>query len=532
MARAAARVRYPPMDTPEERQAALVALAAMCRDDPGRFIRVAFPWGERGQLKNKKPRKWLLDLCESIRLKIRANKDRPGDGQHIIQEATASGHGIGKSAGMAQLLLWAITTSHCRGVVTANTDRQLRSTTWTELAKWFNLCIFRGSFAITATQIRHRTDDTWRIDAKPWSVNNTEAFAGLHNEGERVFLGFDEASGIDDPVWETAEGALTDADTQIVWVVWGNPTRSSGRFRMCFSDVEQRRLWTSRNVDSRDVEGTNKDRIERWRRIYGEDSQFFNVRVRGQFVEADADQLISLQWIAEARMRGQTARADGSRMKLRLSVDVSSGGEDSSVFTTVQHYDSVRILVKQSEASYPKATGATQSAEAAARIFDDFTKDLDLRDGHDIVVDTTGVGDGCAGNLIRDRYPVVAYKGGEQAYDPKMWRNVRVQCYMILRNELRDGALAIPEDALPDEESWLEFEQQLCSVRSKPGTEKLEDLITKTEMVRAGIKSPDRADSLAMQYAHRAVTRLASTTAPAVAVYAVPGDSLAGYHPA
>lgn len=523
MARAAKKTDIyatPPLETEEQRSLALVRLAALTRDDPAGFIRAAFPWGE-GQLKNKKPRKWLMNLCASIRAKIIANRERPEDGQHIIQEATASGHGIGKSAGMAQLLLWAICTNHCRGVVTANTDLQLRATTWVELAKWFNLCVFKQWFDITATRICHKLDDTWRIDAKPWSVNNTEAFAGLHNEGERVFLGFDEASGIDDPVWETAEGALTDANTQIIWVVWGNPTRASGRFRQCFSDIEQRKLWTSRNVDSRDVEGTNKDRIERWRKIYGEDSQFFNVRVKGQFVEADPTQLISLQWIADARMRGQTAKPDGSRGKFRVSVDVASGGEDASIFTSMVHYDSFRHLIAQAEASFEKARGATESASMAARIFDARKADYP-GDHHDIVVDTIGVGDGCAGNLDKAGYPTVAYKGGEQAYDPKRWRNVRVQCYMALRNDLRDGCMAIAPDALPDEESWLEFEQQLCSVKSKPGTEKLEDLVTKDEMLRAGIKSPDRADSLAMQYAHKAVMRLASQTTPKATVTVIP----------
>jgi uncharacterized protein YndB with AHSA1/START domain len=503
----------PPLDTPEQRAFALIKLAAICRDDPGKFIRAAFPWGEPGPLKDKRPRKWLMDLCESIKQKIVANRSRPGEGQHIIQEATASGHGIGKSAGMAQLTLWAMCTNHCRGVVTANTDRQLKSTTWTELAKWFNMCIFRHSFNLTATQLRHKTDDTWRIDAKPWSVNNTEAFAGLHNEGQRVFLGFDEASGIDDPVWETAEGALTDANTQIIWVVWGNPTRSSGRFRKCFSDLEERKLWTARNVDSRMVEGTNKDRIERWRKIYGEDSQFFNVRVKGQFVEADPDQLISLSWIADARMRGETASSDGSQAKLRVSVDVASGGEDASVFTTMVHYQSFRHLIQQTEASFDKARGAIESAKSAKIIFESRLPQFPPGP-HDIVVDTIGVGDGCAGHLIDQKMPVVTYKGGEQSSQPDRFRNTRVQCYIALRNDLRDGRIAIAPDALPDEESWLEFEQQMCSVKSKPGVEKLEDLVTKDEMMRAGIKSPDRADSLAMQYAHKAVTRLASASKP------------------
>lgn len=498
-------------------------LAASLEKDPEGFVLAAFPWGEPGALKGKRPRKWFLEVCRSIGEKLRANDALPADMWKTIREATASGHGIGKSAGMAMLILWAITTRHTRGVCTANTDTQLRTKTWTELLKWHNLSIFRHKFKATATSIQRANDATWRIDAVPWSANNTEAFAGLHNEGQRVFLGFDEASAIADPVWETAEGAMTDAGTQIIWVAWGNPTRSQGRFRKCFSDVGHRRLWSSRNVDSRTVDGTNKGEIERWRVLYGDNSQFFNVRVKGEFVEADPDQLISLQWITEARMRGLTAKPDGSMGKFRLSVDVASGGEDASVFTTMVHYDSFRHLVKQSEASYDKARGAHESAIAAERIFADFRRDY-AGNHHDIVVDSTGVGDGTAGHLIAAELPVVAYKGGEQAADPSRYRNARVQCYIGLRNDLRDGRLAIAPDALPDEESWIEFEAQMCSVKSKPGTEKLEDLVTKSDMIRAGIKSPDRADSLAMQYAHKAVHRLASASAPMLIPYIAPPD--------
>jgi hypothetical protein len=69
-----------------------------------------------------------------------------------------------------------------------------------------------------------------RADAIPWSEENTEAFAGLHNKGRR----FDEASAISDKIWEVSEGALTDEDTEIVWLAFGNPTRNPGRFRDCF----------------------------------------------------------------------------------------------------------------------------------------------------------------------------------------------------------------------------------------------------------------------------------------------------------
>lgn len=34
----------------------------------------------------------------------------------------------------------------------------------------------------------------------PWSETNTEAFAGLHNQGNSILLVFDEASAIDDRI--------------------------------------------------------------------------------------------------------------------------------------------------------------------------------------------------------------------------------------------------------------------------------------------------------------------------------------------
>ena len=77
-------------------------------------------------------------------------------------------------------------------------------------------------------------EKTWRIDAIPWSENNPEAFAGLHNKGKRILIIFDEASAIADVIWETIQGALTDSNTEIIMAVFGNPTRNNGRFYDCF----------------------------------------------------------------------------------------------------------------------------------------------------------------------------------------------------------------------------------------------------------------------------------------------------------
>src|SRR6266576_3879106 len=75
---------------------------------------------------------------------------------------------------------------------------------------------------------------TWRIDMVPWSEHNIVAFQGLHNEGKRLLIVFDEAAIIPDGIHEAADGCMTDANTQRIWVMFGNPNAPTGRFREAF----------------------------------------------------------------------------------------------------------------------------------------------------------------------------------------------------------------------------------------------------------------------------------------------------------
>src|SRR6202000_2544370 len=123
--------------------------------------------------------------------------------------------------------------------------------------KWHRLSICKHWFIVTATAFYaadSAREKTWRIDAVPWSEARTEAFAGLHNQGRLILCLFDEASAIADIIWETTEGALTDANTEIVWAAFGNPTRNTGRFRECFGRFRHR--WISRQIDSRSAKLT------------------------------------------------------------------------------------------------------------------------------------------------------------------------------------------------------------------------------------------------------------------------------------
>ena len=270
--------------------------------DPLGFVYFAFPWGEPGELEDQiGPELWQREILTKL-----------GEGlinpTQAIQLARTSGHGIGKSAEVAWIMLWAISTfPDTKGVVTANTETQLKTKTWVELAKWYRLFICRSMFKMTATALFSTDPEherTWRIDMVPWSERNTEAFAGLHNQDKRILIVFDEASAIPDLIWEVTEGALTDKPpTQIIWAVFGNPTRNTGRFRECFSGGKFAHRWDSAAIDSRQVSFTNKEQIAKWIEDYGEDHDFVRVRVRGVFPRVDAISFIPLELAREAIAR-------------------------------------------------------------------------------------------------------------------------------------------------------------------------------------------------------------------------------------
>jgi hypothetical protein len=108
---------------PQEIERQLFDLIASCARDPLRFVEVAFPWGEGDLANHDGPDEWQRDILGRIR-----------DGllsiTQAIRIAVASGHGPGKSALVAWIVLWALSTMvDTRGVVTANTATQLRTKT-------------------------------------------------------------------------------------------------------------------------------------------------------------------------------------------------------------------------------------------------------------------------------------------------------------------------------------------------------------------------------------------------------------------
>jgi len=448
--------------------------------DPLGFVRWAFPWGEDGSLLAgaSGPEKWqaevLSDLGRELASRRRGRKPaRNGP----VQIAVASGHGVGKSALVAWLIIWAMATARgTRGVVTANTEIQLKTKTWAELAKWFRLSRVKRGFRLTGTALQARDAEaakSWRIDMVPWSLNQTESFAGLHNQGLRIVLVFDEASAIPDPVWEVTEGALTDSGTEIIWAVFGNPTQASGRFRECFGRRGHR--WLSRHVDSRETALTNRAQIRNWIEDYGEDSDFIRVRVKGEFPRSSSRQFIGADLADAARARTCAADREAPRV---MGVDVARFGDDQSV-----------ILLRQGqriEGEILRFRGI-DLMQLAARV--------DERIGEvepdAVFVDGAGIGGGVIDRLRQLGRRVHDVNGGEAARRKREYVNRRAEMWARMRHWLKESD--IPDD--PVLAADLTGPEYGFDAKGRIQLEKKED------MKRRGLASPDAADALALTFA-------------------------------
>lgn len=439
--------------------------------NPYKFVLGAFPWGE-GELSGMTgPDDWQKEVLMDIGKGMK-------DLSTVTREAVASGNGIGKSCLVAWLILWAISTCpDTRGIVTANTDTQLRTKTWPELAKWYRLFIGRDLFRFTATSIfsaQTGHDKTWRIDAIPWSKENPEAFAGLHNQGSRILIVFDEASAIYDEIWRVTEGAITDKDTEIVWCAFGNPTRTDGTFFDCFH--KNAALWHTQQIDSRAVAISNKQQIDEWAQAYGEDSDWFKVHVRGEFPSASDNQLISRDLI-DAALHRRPEERQYNFAPVILGVDPAWTGGDALAIVLRQG-----IYSKVLE-TMPKNDNDLAVGRKIARYQDDYGAAAVFIDmGYGTGIYSVGKGMG------RTNWRLVSF--AEQA-DGEEYANKRAEMWDELKKWLQEGG-AIENDGLAKE---LAMPEAFINRRGKLQLE------SKDDMKKRGLPSPNMADALALTFA-------------------------------
>lgn len=460
----------------------VISLAASCRYDPDRWSRVAFDWG-RGELaKHTGPRSWQRDINREIR-------DHLADPETRFQPlriAVASGHGIGKSAEMGMVANWAMSCwNDAKVLITSNTGTQLETKTSPEVSLWFRRSITAPWFDTATTSIKSNDPEhknTWRLDFVTWSEHNTEAFAGLHNEGRIIVVLFDEASGIADKVWEVALGALTDENTVIIWIAFGNPTMNTGMFRECFRKYRHR--WKTRHIDSRDVEGTNKQYLQQIVDDNGEDSDVAKVRVRGQFPSQSVMQFIS-EADVDAAQKVHLRPAQYEFAPKIIGVDPAWTGDDSLEIYMRQGLYSKHLL------TLARNDNDVHVANVIARLEDEHEADA-------VFVDAGyGTGIVSAGQVMGRNWRLIWFGG--KAINPGFF-NKRAEMWGGIKQWLKAGGAIDPADK--------DLYTDLTSVQTVPHLEGKIQLMSKKDMKeKLSLPSPNRGDALALTFAEPVVRK-------------------------
>ncbi len=451
--------------------------------DPLAFVRQAYRWDDDGRTRGG-PRDWQAEVLGEIGAQLRD----PTKGSNLpIRVAVASGHGVGKSALAAWLAHWGLATfAESRVLLTANTGQQLTTKTWPELVKWHHRLKCRHWFTLGAQSVRSVTPsarDTWRLDRVTWSEDNTEAFAGLHNLGKRIVVIYDEASTIADRVWEVTEGALTDAGTEIVWIAFGNPTRGTGRFRDCFG--KHRALWTTRQIDSRRVDGANHALAGQWAETYGEDSDFVRVRVKGEFPRTGSLQFIGEE-LVEAAAQREAPQPYGA--PVILGVDVARFGDDRTVIQPRRGLDACTLPAR--------AFSGLDTMQVAAQVMDMAIAER----AEAVFVDEGGIGAGVVDRLRQLRCPGLQgvnfgsrADGWSEALDGRgsKFANKRAEMWGRMKEWLRTGSI----------EGSRELAADLTGVEYGFNLRDEIQLESKDSLKARGLASPDHADALALTFA-------------------------------
>lgn len=467
----------------------LIAEVAETADDPLAYAQRFYPWGE-GELKQSKgPRRWQAKILGCMRDHLQSKETR----FQPLRIAVASGKGIGKSALVSMAIDWGMSTcGDCKIVVTANTKTQLDTKTVPEVSKWTRLSYNSHWWEVKATSISSKQpkhEREWRCDFIPWSKENMEAFSGLHNQSKRLIVIFDEASGIHDTIWDNTEGTLTDEETEIIWLAFGNPTRPHGRFRECFGKSKHR--WKTFQIDARTVEGTNHAEQERQVADHGEDSYHVRIWIRGEFPLVGSDQFIAPDAVNAAR---KTATGSFEGLPKILACDVARFGDDQSVIGWRQGRKAV-ILEKL-------------RGKDTAFVGDRVIHWMEMLSPDAVVVDCDGLGAGTFDHIkyrgYRDR--LFEFHGNAEPQDSKKYVNKRTECWGLMRDWIGPGT-QIPDDP----ELGDDLVGPLYSY-NKNGQLCLEH---KDDMKERGLSSPDCGDMLAMTFGVKVAPPKPRVSAPA-----------------
>jgi hypothetical protein len=392
--------------------------------------------------------------------------------------AIRSGHGVGKSALMSWIVFWWLMTRYpAKVAITAPTAHQLQDVLWGELSKWQrNIVIdyFKRLAVVKSDRVEiiGAENESFAV-ARTARKENPEAFQGFHAT-HMLFL-VDEASGVEDIIFEVGEGAMSTAGAKTLMV--GNPTRTSGYFYDAFHKM--RSHWWTRKVGCEESSRVTRDFIDSMSQRYGRDSNVFRVRVLGDFPTSEDDTVIPLE-LAESALERDIETIGSSVI---WGLDVARFGSDRTALAKRKGNTQLEKV---------KAWQGLDLMQTAGRVVAEYEDTPDSDKPEAIAVDIIGLGAGVYDRLAEMGLPVVGINVGEQPAIQERYMRLRDELWFKSREWLAERNCKLCDDALVAELTLPKYKYQ------SNGKIQVE---SKDEMKKRGVTSPDLADAWNMTLA-------------------------------
>lgn len=393
--------------------------------------------------------------------------------------AIRSGHGIGKSAFLAWLVLWfGFTRAAGKVPCTAPTSHQLEDVLLAEVRKWLDRMRSRGwgyltrQVAVTQDAIRFPSNTFAAL--RTGSKDRPEALQGFH-AADLLFL-LDEASGIEDVVFEVAGGALSTENAMVVMT--GNPTRTSGYFYNAFHS--QREHWHCLRVACTDSSQVARAYIEQMREQYGEDSNVYRVRVLGEFPLEEDSVLVPLHLVESAIHREVAMQ----RYAPVWGLDVARFGGDDTALCKRRGNRILEPVTVWRQRDLMQVSGLLMREYQAAE---------DEDKPSEILIDSIGLGAGVLDRCRELALPVRGVNVGESPSTDGQFSRLRDELWWRAREWFAGRDVSIPEDA--------RLLGELTSVQYAYTSAGKLQVESKDNMRKRGLKSPDVADALVLTFA-------------------------------
>lgn len=402
-----------------------------------------------------------------------------------------SGHGVGKSTVEAWVVIWFLLTRPFPKIpCTAPTQHQLFDILWAEISKWIrNNPILQKDLIWTKEKVYIKGyPEEWFAVAR--TASKPDALQGFH--AEEVLYIIDEASGVDDKIFEPVLGALSTSGARLL--MCGNPTQLSGFFYD--SHHKNRASYATFHIDGRNSSRVSQDFVQTIIRMYGENSDVFRVRVAGEFPLQEEDIFIPLSLVEHSIMTEYSIPQQPTL--LHIGADIARFGDDKTV---------IGYKVNEKVTFYKKRRGqdTMKTADDIVLLGEELMKRYSYTEPIPIKIDDGGVGGGVVDRLrqIKRNQPerfwwmeIYPVKFGQRIqhkhyYDSTTYMMAVVK--KLLQPYDEQGNPKPIELILPDDDDMaaqLSGRKYFLTENSKIKIE------SKKEMKKRGRPSPDEADCI------------------------------------